>query len=110
MILSVYAYNSCMPQTQVPIDCDTIMRDVLVRYQSYGDKNEIERIQSAYDFAKKAHIGVLRKSGDAYIAHPVAAVQELIILEPDSTTIIATLLHDVVSHGESSYEDIGIYF
>jgi (p)ppGpp synthase/HD superfamily hydrolase len=32
------------------------------------------------------------------------------ILQPDSTTIIATLLHDIVSHGSGSYEEIGQRF
>lgn len=99
-----------MPQTPQHIDHRAMMQDIISQYEKYGERGEVERIQAAYEYAQKAHAGVLRKSGDAYIAHPVAAAQELIILQPDSTTIIATLLHDVVSHGASSYTEIGTLF
>ncbi len=99
-----------MPHTIQHIDAQATMDDILSRYEKYGDITALPQIQSAYEYAGKAHAGVLRKSGDAYIAHPVAAAQELMILQPDSTTIIATLLHDVVSHGNSSYEEIESHF
>jgi GTP pyrophosphokinase len=86
------------------------MQDIVKQYQSYGEEGEVVTIQSAYDYAKKAHTGVLRKSGDQYLVHPVASVQELMTLQPDSTTIIATLLHDVVSHGTGSYKEIKTLF
>lgn len=99
-----------MPHTLPHIDHRTMMHDIIRSYEQYGEKDDIKKIEEAYEYAGKAHAGVLRKSGDAYIAHPVAAAQELMILQPDSTTIIATLLHDVVSHGESSYAEIGTRF
>lgn len=99
-----------MPHTTQHIDAQATMKDILSRYEKYGDITALPQIQSAYEYAKKAHEGILRKSGDQYVVHPVAAAQELMVLEPDSTTIIATLLHDVVSHGNSSYEEIESHF
>jgi GTP pyrophosphokinase len=89
---------------------EEILREIIQGYMAHGDTSEISRIQAAYEYAESAHKGILRKSGDNYIVHPVSAAQELMILQPDSTTIIATLLHDVVSHGHGSYEEIGALF
>ena len=89
---------------------EEILHEIIQSYTVYGDTSEIPRIQVAYEYATHAHKGILRKSGDNYIVHPVSAAQELMILQPDSTTIIATLLHDVVSHGHGSYEEIGALF
>ncbi len=89
---------------------EEILHEIIQSYTVYGDTSEIPRIQAAYEYATHAHKGILRKSGDNYIVHPVSAAQELMILQPDSTTIIATLLHDVVSHGHGSYEEIGALF
>jgi GTP pyrophosphokinase len=79
-------------------DLDAILRDIIHRYEMYGEEGKVDQILAAYEYAQKAHTGILRKSGDPYIVHPLSATQELMILQPDSTTIIATLLHDTVSH------------
>ena len=63
------------------------------------DQREIER---AYEIAKKAHEGQLRKSGDAYITHPVEVAKILATLGMDKATIIAALLHDTVEDTEYS--------
>jgi GTP pyrophosphokinase len=110
LIFGIFYYTIFMPHATQHIDAKTMMEDILGRYEKYGDVAALPQIRSAYEYAKKAHEGILRKSGDEYVVHPVSAAQELMILEPDSTTIIATLLHDVVSHGESSYAEIGTQF
>ncbi len=99
-----------MPQSVQHIDPEAIMRDVLIHYRTYGDPQEAPKIWSAYEYAKKTHEGIVRKSGDPYIIHPVASVDELMVLQPDSATIMATLLHDTVSHGSGSYSDIAQLF
>ncbi|MFA6080611.1 MAG: RelA/SpoT family protein [Candidatus Gracilibacteria bacterium] len=91
-------------------DLDAILRDIIHRYEMYGEEGKVDQILAAYEYAQKAHTGILRKSGDPYIVHPLSATQELMILQPDSTTIIATLLHDTVSHGHASYEEIQKHF
>ncbi len=88
-----------MPHTFQHNDYRVIMQEMLHRYRAYGDEQGVIKIQEAFDYAQKAHTGITRKSGDDYIIHPVSAVQELMVLQPDSTTIMATLLHDSVSHG-----------
>ena len=63
-----------------------------------AERPEAERdlIERAYDFAREAHAGVVRKSGEEYITHPVAVATILAELGMDSTSIAAGLLHDTV--------------
>jgi len=63
------------------------------------DKSDVER---AYEIAKKAHEGQLRKSGDPYITHPVEVAQILAELGMDKATVIAALLHDTVEDTQYS--------
>ena len=72
-----------------------------------SDRQLIER---AYDAAEHAHSGQVRKSGDAYITHPVAVAQILIDLGLDAETIAAALLHDTVEDTSYSLETLRIEF
>lgn len=69
-----------------------------------------EEIQKAYIYARNAHEGQFRKSGDPYILHPVEATRELLILRPDIVTIQSCLLHDVPEDTEKTVEDIRAEF
>ena len=40
--------------------------------EASGKKYNIEKITKAYEVAKQLHEGQFRKSGEAYICHPVA--------------------------------------
>ena len=57
---------------------------------------EITRITQAYVFARNAHEGQKRRSGEPYIIHPVAVAQILAEMGMDDDSICAALLHDVV--------------
>ena len=57
---------------------------------------EITRITQAYVFARNAHEGQKRRSGEPYIIHPVAVAQILAEMGMDTDSICAALLHDVV--------------
>lgn len=69
-----------------------------------------DKIIDAYYFAKDAHNGVLRKSGEPYIIHPLAVAKILIENNLDYSTIIAGLLHDVVEDTKYSLDDINEKF
>lgn len=64
--------------------------------QSYLDKKQVAKCYKAYIVAEKAHRGQMRRSGEPYITHPVAAALMLARMHLDYQTIMATLLHDVV--------------
>ena len=66
------------------------------RLRATGKKYDLEKIQAAFDYAKKLHEGQFRKSGDAYITHPIAVAEIVAGLELDTDSICAALLHDTV--------------
>lgn len=59
-----------------------------------------ENIERAFVFARDAHDGVNRKSGEPYITHPVAVANILARLGMDDESIMAGLLHDTVEDVE----------
>ncbi|KKP96840.1 MAG: GTP pyrophosphokinase [Candidatus Nomurabacteria bacterium GW2011_GWD2_36_14] len=69
-------------------------------------KEDVELIQRAYDFAKKAHSGQLRKSGEPYFNHVFATAKNLAELGMKAKTISAGLLHDVIEDTSITEEDI----
>lgn len=61
---------------------------------------ELDKIERAYTFARDAHEGVNRKSGEPYITHPVAVAIILAELGMDGDAIASGLLHDTVEDVE----------
>ncbi|MBR3837839.1 MAG: bifunctional (p)ppGpp synthetase/guanosine-3',5'-bis(diphosphate) 3'-pyrophosphohydrolase [Clostridia bacterium] len=61
-----------------------------------GKKYDKEKIQRAFDYADEAHAGQFRKSGEAYIYHPLAVAEICAELNLDTDAICAALLHDIV--------------
>lgn len=86
-------------------------RDVLDGYLASNHRKKVEIIERAFQFAKEAHKGIRRRSGEPYILHPIAvakiASQEIGL---GSTSICAALLHDVVEDTEYTVEDIRRHF
>ena len=76
---------------------------------SFNDAN-YARIEKAYYFAKVAHSGQKRQSGEDYFIHPAAVAEILFDLGLDADTIIAALLHDVIEDTEHSAEEIDLEF
>jgi len=74
--------------------------------QSYLDPSQVQEIELSYIFARDAHSGQLRSSGDPYITHPVAVANILASLHLDQQTIMAALMHDVIEDCEVSREDL----
>ena len=72
----------------------------------YLEQRLIEKCYQAYLVAEKAHRGQMRRSGEPYITHPVAAALILARMRLDYQTIMATLLHDVVEDTSISKDDL----
>lgn len=62
----------------------------------YLTDEQVEEIEKAYLFAKKAHGNQIRHSGEPYITHPIAVAFILAQMHMDAPTIMAAILHDVV--------------
>lgn len=78
--------------------------------KTYLDQPQIDKCHQAYLVAEKAHHGQMRRSGEPYITHPVAAALILARMRLDYQTIMATLLHDVVEDTSISKEDLTLQF
>ena len=80
---------------------------LLDTYSKSRHRQKVDLITKAFNFAKQAHKGVRRLSGEPYIMHPIAVAQ--IACEEvglGSTSICAALLHDVVEDTDYTVEDI----
>ena len=86
-------------------------QELLDGYLRSNHRKKVEIIERAFRFAKEAHKGVRRRSGEPYIMHPIAvariASQEIGL---GSTSICAALLHDVVEDTDYTVEDIEQHF
>ena len=72
----------------------------------YLNQNELNLICNAFEFARKAHEGVFRKSGHEYLSHPLSVAQLLLELKLDANTITAALLHDVVEDTSHTIKEL----
>lgn len=70
------------------------------------ERENYETIKKAYEYAIKEHEGMKRLSGDDFITHPLEVTKILMDLNVDDTTIIASLLHEVINNGNKTYEDL----
>ncbi len=68
--------------------------------------NNSSNIQRALSFAKEAHIGQYRKSGEPYIIHPIIVASFIASISNDETMVISALLHDVIEDTQYSRDDI----
>ncbi len=84
----------------------------LLKSARYSQTEEdVRKIRKAFDIANESHKGVRRKSGEAYIFHPLEVAQ--IIAEEvglGTTSIVCALLHDVVEDTSLTIDDIEDYF
>ena len=82
-------------------------KQVLDIYLASRHRRKVDIITKAFNFARQAHKGVRRLSGEPYIMHPIAvariAAEEMGL---GSTSICAALLHDVVEDTDYTVEDI----
>ena len=103
------AYNLTPEQEEQLVENE--FRDLLAGYISSNHRKKVEIIERAYAFAKEAHKGVRRRSGEPYILHPIA-VAKIASREMGlgSTSICAALLHDVVEDTEFTVSDIEQHF
>ena len=83
---------------------------LIARVRKYHPSADITMIEKAFDIAYHAHEGQCRKSGEAYIIHPLWVGIILAELELDKETIVAGILHDVVEDTVMSDEEIAEVF
>ena len=69
-------------------------------------REQFETIKKAYLYAYNEHKGMKRLTKDDFITHPLEVTKILMDLNVDDTTIIASLLHEVINNGNKTYDDL----
>jgi GTP pyrophosphokinase len=83
---------------------------LMAQLETYLPAADLPRVVQAYEFSSKAHEGQTRRSGDAYITHPIAVAEILAGLHLDAASIQAALLHDVIEDTPSTLGEIQTRF
>ena len=85
---------------------NTLIAPLMGALKEHHPGANVAEVERAFEIARDAHVGQLRKSGEEYITHPVAVSQILAELGLNDTTIIASLLHDTVEDTPYSLEQL----
>lgn len=86
---------------------DYTIEDLIEKASVYIPEEEnLEKIRRAYQFADSSHKGQYRKSGEAYIIHPLHTAIILTTVYADTDTLIAGLLHDTIEDCSVEKEEL----
>jgi len=96
------------PPPLLPADSEDSV--LTLSLKQYLKPEDIIQVWEGYRYAYQAHDGVVRKSGEPYITHPVSVACILANLHMDVPTILAALLHDVVEDTDITTRDIAEKF
>jgi len=80
--------------------------DFKKKLNKYLNTYQIKKIEKSFNLACDAHRGQLRKSGEAYIHHPLSAASILADFQLDHESIMAAILHDVIEDTEIGKEKL----
>jgi len=86
------------------------IEDLCFAAANYLESKQVDDIRRAYYFAKDAHEGQTRRSGEPYITHPLAVAHVLTMMHMDDECIMAGLLHDVIEDTDVSREALAVEF
>lgn len=93
---------------------DELANELITIVQTYLTSHNKEQIRKiifdTYIFAREAHGTQMRKSGEAYITHPLEAAILLTAIKPDIISIQACILHDVIEDTPRTEEEIAEKF
>jgi guanosine-3',5'-bis(diphosphate) 3'-pyrophosphohydrolase len=79
-----------------PDPCPEAVSALERRLADYLPPEQVKQVRRAYELGARAHEGQTRKSGEAYITHPVAVAGILAELRLDAETLCAAILHDAL--------------
>jgi guanosine-3',5'-bis(diphosphate) 3'-pyrophosphohydrolase len=85
---------------------DKLIRRLCTTLSGYLDQPQIDQCVRAYEVGAKAHEGQFRKSGEAYICHPVSVAISLAEMRMDVHGIMAAILHDVIEDTPLSKKEL----
>lgn len=80
--------------------------ELCIAASEYLDAPALELLQRAYTFAEQHHCGQKRKSGEAFIIHPVEVALILAGLHMDAETLAAALMHDTIEDTSATFDEV----
>ena len=89
---------------------DKLVRRLCTTLSGYLDQTQIDQCVQAYEVGAAAHSGQFRKSGEAYICHPVSVAISLAEMRMDANGIMAAILHDVIEDTPVSKKELAEQF
>lgn len=92
-----------MTKTNQNLDFEMLL-DKIKTYNK--NKDQLKMIQKAYNLAEEKHHGQFRKSGEAYIIHPLNVAYILTDIKADYETICAAILHDTIEDTDLTLNDL----
>jgi len=82
------------------------LEQIEAQVRAYNPDADLTGLDDAYEFAHAAHKDQVRKSGEAFVNHPIEVALILAELHMDTATLKAALLHDTVEDSEASIEEV----
>ena len=86
------------------------LKELLATIGGYLPPEQVARIREAAEFGASAHQGQKRRSGEPFIAHPVATAAILADLRLDADTLVAAILHDVIEDTPTPKDQLAARF
>jgi GTP pyrophosphokinase len=86
------------------------IEDILNRVENYRPDFDEDLLMHAYVFAANRHQGQVRRSGEAYLVHPLSVAWILADMELDEVAIAVGLLHDLLEDTETTAEELAEEF
>lgn len=100
------ARRTLLPRLFSRSETGGVLERILRALRQTNPRADVALVERAYQVAKKAHEGQLRKSGEPYITHPLAVAEILVELGIGAKTIAAALLHDTVEDTDYTLESV----
>ena len=97
-------------KTNQLLNPDEMFDALITKIKETYPSMDLGRIRAAYDMARLAHSGQLRKDGSPYVTHCVAAADITVDMGLDEDSIVSALLHDVIEDTNLTHEDIARQF
>ena len=97
-------------KTNQLLNPDEMFEALITKIKETCPGMDLGRIRAAYDMARLAHSGQLRKDGSPYVTHCVAAADITVDMGLDEDSIVSALLHDVIEDTNLTHEDIARQF
>jgi RelA/SpoT family (p)ppGpp synthetase len=89
---------------------DKLILRLCTTLSDYLDQPQIDLCVKAYEFGAKAHTGQVRKTGEAYICHPISVAISLAEMRMDASGIMAAILHDVIEDTPVTKKELAALF